>query len=54
MKNNVTVKEVTSNGLSFGCALAMIISYVKWHSIGWAIVHGFLSWFYVVYYILKY
>lgn len=54
MNNNVTVKKVTYNGLSFGCALAMVISYVKWHSIGWAIVHGFFSWFYVLYYILKY
>ncbi len=54
MKCNVTVKEATSSGVSFGCALAMVISYVKWHSIGWAILHGCLSWFYVVYYILKY
>ena len=45
-----TVKK----GLSFGAALAMVISYVKWHSIGWAILHGLCSWFYVIYYVIKY
>ena len=32
----------------------MVISYVNWHSVGWAIFHGLLSWVYVVYYILRY
>ena len=41
-------------GISLGSALAMIISYVNWHSIGWAIVHGLLSWGYVIYYLIKY
>ncbi len=41
-------------GVSFGSALAMVISYSKWHSIGWAIVHGILSWAYVVYFAIKY
>ena len=41
-------------GISFGAALAMVISYAKWNSIGWAIVHGLLGWIYVVYYIAKY
>ena len=51
--NEKTAKEV-KKGLSFGAALAMIISYVKWQSIGWAILHGLLNWFYVIYYIFKY
>lgn len=51
--NNKTVKNVTK-GLSFGSALAMVISYVTWKSIGWAILHGLLNWIYVVYYIIKY
>ena len=42
------------NGIKFGSALAMIISYVKWRSIGWAILHGMLGWAYVIYYVLKY
>ena len=53
VNNNQIVKKVTK-GLSFGAALGMIISYVKWQSIGWAILHGLLNWVYVVYYIIKY
>lgn len=41
-------------GISFGCALAMVISYVNWQSIGWAILHGIMSWGYVIYYLIKY
>lgn len=41
-------------GLSMGACLAMIISYAKWQSIGWAILHGFFNWAYVIYYIIKY
>lgn len=41
-------------GLSMGAALAMIISYAKWQSIGWAILHGFFNWAYVIYCIIKY
>ena len=51
--NNNTVKNVTK-GLSFGAALAMVISYVTWRSIGWAILHGILNWIYVIYYVIKY
>lgn len=51
--NNNTTKQVTK-GLTFGAGLAMVISYVKWQSIGWAIVHGLLNWVYVIYYIIKY
>lgn len=51
--NQKTVKQVTK-GLSFGAALAMVISYVTWRSIGWAIFHGLLNWVYVVYFVLKY
>ncbi|MFD1899847.1 hypothetical protein [Enterococcus termitis] len=48
------MKESAKAGISFGCALAMVISYVNWHSIIWAIVHGILSWFYVIYYVIVY
>ena len=51
--NNKTVKNVTK-GLSFGAGLAMVISYVTWKSIGWAILHGILNWIYVIYFIIKY
>lgn len=55
--NHNTTQNITkkiTNGVSFGAALAMVVSYVKWQSIGWAIVHGLLNWGYIVYYIIKY
>ena len=33
----------------FGSALAIVLSYVKNSNIFWAILHGILSWFYVIY-----
>ena len=41
-------------GIGFGTALAMVISYSNWHSIGWAILHGIFSWGYVIYYAIRY
>lgn len=35
-----------------GSALAMVISYANWHSIFWAIIHGLLSWAYVIYFVI--
>jgi hypothetical protein len=43
-------KEVTTAGISFGTALAVTISWSVNHSILWAIIHGFLGWFYVILY----
>ena len=42
------------NGISFGTALAIAISYHANESILWAMVHGFLGWFYVIYYAFAY
>jgi hypothetical protein len=39
-------------GVSFGSALAIAISWSEHHSIIWAIVQGFFSWLYVLYYAL--
>ena len=53
----INTKNVTENitkGVSFGAVLAMVISYVKWRSIGWAVLHGLLNWVYVIYYVIKY
>ena len=53
--NRITiVKKSVKSGISFGSALAMVISYTAWHSIFWAIIHGILGWVYVIYYILVY
>ena len=49
-----TVRErsasVAKAGVSFGSALAIAISWSEHHSILWAIVQGFFSWLYVLYY----
>lgn len=37
-------------GISLGSAIAVAISWSINKSIFWAIVHGALSWFYVIYY----
>lgn len=47
-------EKVVEGGITFGSALAMVISYTTWHSIFWAIIHGVLSWVYVIYYIIRY
>ncbi len=48
-----TTRSIASSGITFGCALAIVISYVKWHSIAWACIHGLFSWAYVIYFIIK-
>jgi len=39
-------------GISMGSALAIVISWSQHHSIIWAIIQGFFSWLYVIYYAL--
>jgi len=45
-----TRAEAARAGISFGSALAIAISWSLHHSILWAMIHGFFSWFYVIYY----
>ena len=47
-------REVVRTGITFGSALAMVISWSANKSLLWVIVHGLLSWLYVVYYALRY
>ena len=44
----------TSAGITLGSCLAIVVSYTAWKSIPWAILHGILSWGYVVYYAIRY
>jgi hypothetical protein len=44
--------EGAKYGVSFGTALAIAISYTNNHSIVWAIIDGFLSWVYVLFFAL--
>lgn len=53
-KQATIVHKTVKSGITFGSALAMVISYTTWHSVGWAIIHGLLSWVYVVYFVLFY
>jgi hypothetical protein len=43
---------IATYGITFGTALAITISFNKNRSVLWAIIHGFFSWFYVIYYLL--
>ncbi len=45
-------KTIVSNGISFGSALAIAISFTLNKSVMWAIIHGIFSWLYVIYYLL--
>lgn len=54
MAKRETVSNSVKSGITFGSALAMVISYANWHSVGWAIIHGLMSWIYVIYYIIRY
>lgn len=49
-----TKSECASSGIGFGSALAIVISYAHWHSIGWAILHGIFGWGYVIYHAYYY
>ena len=54
MAEHKTGRAVVKAGVSFGSALAMVISWTANKSLLWVIVHGLLSWIYVVYYALRY
>lgn len=44
--------QATRTGITLGSALAIVCSWDRSHSILWAILHGILSWFYVIYFAL--
>jgi hypothetical protein len=41
-----------SNGIGIGSAIAVVASWSRNKSVLWAIIHGILGWFYVVYFVL--
>ena len=51
-KGRAWVANGARAGVGMGTALAIAISWSVNQSIVWAIVHGFLGWFYVAYYAL--
>lgn len=48
------MSKKAKGGIGVGSVLAMILSYTKWHSILWALIHGVFGWAYVIYYIIFY
>lgn len=54
IRENTTVEKTVDVGATVGTALAVVLSYVKWKSIGWAILHGCLGWVYIIYYAIRY
>lgn len=48
------VAESVRGGITLGSALAVAISWSLHESIIWAIIHGMLSWVYVLYYAIFY
>ena len=57
-ESKIVIEKTTKQGIDIGAAvgvsLAVMLSYLKWKSIGWAIFHGFLNWAYVIYYVIRY
>ncbi len=57
-ESKVVIEKTTEKGIDIGAAvgvaLAVVLSYTKWQSIGWAIFHGLLNWVYVIYYVIRY
>jgi len=47
-------KQAARVGITMGSALAITISWSANKSILWAIIHGFFSWAYVIYYAIRY
>ena len=51
-RRTTVITKTVKTGITFGSALAMVISYTNWHSVLWAIFHGILSWIYVIYFVI--
>jgi len=47
-------REVVKSGIGLGSALAVAMSWTKNQGILWAILHGLLSWIYVIYYAIRF
>ena len=49
--NSVSNNVVSGGGIGLGSVIAVIASWSRNQSILWAILHGILSWFYVIYFV---
>lgn len=41
--------STTSGGVGLDTIIALFLSWTTWKSVGWAIIHGILGWFYVIF-----
>jgi hypothetical protein len=48
-----TTSTIASSGIGFGSAIAIVCSWDRNRSILWAILAGFFSWIYVIYFALS-
>lgn len=53
-KRDFSSEDAAKIGIGFGTALAITISWHANQSLLWVIIHGLLSWIYVVYYAIRY
>lgn len=47
---NATVKTITQSGIGLGSIIAVVTSWDRNRSLGYAILHGIFSWFYVIFF----
>ncbi|MFW6304035.1 MAG: hypothetical protein ACOC2L_05370 [Candidatus Sumerlaeota bacterium] len=48
---HIGTREGIGAGYALGMALAVVMSWTSYHAFLWAVLHGLLSWFYVVYFL---
>lgn len=48
--SNTTVKTITQSGVGLGSIIAVVTSWDRNRSLGYAILHGIFSWFYVIFF----
>lgn len=41
-----------NSGISIGAAIAVVASWSRNKSVLWALLHGFLGWIYIIYYVV--
>ena len=50
---NVNILPINAtSAFSLGSSIAVVISWTKFQSVLWAVIHGTLSWAYVIYYMI--
>jgi hypothetical protein len=49
-KGSVVIRK----GMTLGTVIAVVASFSVNHSVLWAVLHGILSWVYVIYYAIAY